>query len=395
MSSMAFGVYIHIPYCLQICTYCDFTKYEVGKIMAPEKYVSLLCREIQIRASDVPSKDLQTIYFGGGTPSLFEPSLILTILDELAKAGFSRSKDAEVTIEIDPATVDQSRLENYLKIGINRFSVGAQTFNSRLLKIAGRKHSADNTVELLSLLKSYTVNYSFDLLFALPTQTREELRIDLATAMNFSPSHLSAYCLTVPEGHKLSLGRAPDEEQVAMFDTIESELLGAGVLRYEISNYAKPGLESKHNYLYWTDQAYWGLGTGAHSYFPKNGPWGARFSNSRSLKTYEQDILSMDSKKKWHFENSQLAGRLEQLEMHESLTDFCHTALRLSSGLNENAVRLKFGGTASSLVQSIMTDLESRELISSTRSNWALTRTGRLLANVVFEKLTFSASDLI
>ena len=281
---MAFGVYIHIPYCRQICPYCDFTKYEIGKIMPPEDYVQRLTREIRVRAVDVPERKLDTVYFGGGTPSLFEPELILAILDELAKAGFQRATHTEISLEIDPATADESRLEKYLEIGINRFSVGAQTFNERLLKIAGRKHSADDTVRLLSLLKRRQVNYSFDLLFALPTQTLEELRADVATAMNFSPSHLSAYCLTVPETHPMAIGRAPEDEQVKMFELIESELAKSGIYRYEISNFARPGFESKHNQLYWNDQPYWGLGTGAHSYFPQgsgnSGAWGMRFSNA-------------------------------------------------------------------------------------------------------------------
>jgi oxygen-independent coproporphyrinogen-3 oxidase len=399
---MAFGVYIHIPYCLQICPYCDFTKYEFGKIMPPETYVETLSREIRSRAVDVPFKMIDTIYFGGGTPSLFEPSLILAILDELANAGFHRAKDAELTIEIDPATVDQSRLDGYLRIGINRFSVGAQTFNARLLKIAGRKHTSEQTVELLSLLKRNKVNYSFDLLFALPSQTREELRLDVATALNFEPSHLSAYCLTVPEGHPMAQGRAPDEEQVEMFEIIESELAKAGVLRYEISNYAKPGLESHHNLLYWTDQAYWGLGTGAHSYFPALGDWGTRFSNAPAINLYEREIKAMsdckegtgERAKPWQFTRDLGEKNLDPLQRHEAVTDFCHTAMRLTRGLERNALRLKFGPQVETKIAEIMGELVKRELVVETSVGWALTKAGRLLANVVFERLTVSADAL-
>lgn len=403
---MKFGVYIHIPYCLQICPYCDFTKYQYDKIMPPEKYAELLALEIRARASDVPVRELDTLYFGGGTPSLFEPHLILSILDELAKAGFRLKDHAEMSIEIDPATVDQSRLDEYKRIGFNRYSVGAQTFNSRLLKIAGRKHTAEDTVQLLTLLKKNRVNYSFDLLFALPTQTLEELRADVMTALSFDPSHVSAYCLTVPEGHPMSRGRAPEADQVLMFDLIENELGKNGILRYEISNFARPGAESRHNMLYWTDQAYWGLGTGAHSYFPPGFSdtvdavtrWGMRFWNALSLPAYERDIkewsFSQTANSPWRFVKDIPEDHRELLEEHQSLTDFCHTSLRLVRGLELNALRLKFGAAFESEVIKVLQVLEDEQLVAPTAAGWNLTAKGRVLANVVFERLTFLKEDL-
>ncbi|MEK7357348.1 MAG: coproporphyrinogen-III oxidase family protein, partial [Bdellovibrionota bacterium] len=242
---MAFGIYVHVPYCLQLCPYCDFTKYELGPKntsgVAPDAYVELVRAEIRSRARGIPAKRaLSSIYFGGGTPSLLEPSHILSIMTELANEGLRPERGAEFTIEIDPATCDQARLDAYLEMGINRFSVGAQTFDDRLLKVAGRKHTSRDTIELLDLLRRNSVNYSFDLLFALPSQTLDGLRDDLARTLSFGPSHLSAYCLNVPEGHKLSGGRAPEEEQVEMFDVIESTLADGGLPRYEISNFARP-----------------------------------------------------------------------------------------------------------------------------------------------------------
>ena len=389
---MAFGVYIHIPYCLQICSYCDFTKYEFGKIMPPERYVELLAQEISLRVGQnsldetipIPSREISTLYFGGGTPSLFEAPLILAILKELEKAGFTLSRDVEFTIEIDPATVDQAKLDSYLKIGANRFSVGAQTFNERLLKIVGRKHTSTDTVDILSLLKRNKVNYSFDLLFALPTQTLAELKADVATALTFGPSHLSAYCLTVPESHPLSLGRAPDEEQVEMFHLIEGTLAEAGIIRYEISNFAKPGRESRHNSLYWNDEPYWGLGTGAHSYF-KTGDWGRRFWNAPSIRLYEKQILSR---------SVMPPEQLELLQKHQALTDFCHTSLRLTRGLDKNALRLKFGDATLVKVAAIFGGLLKRGLVKETPAGWALSAQGQLIANSVFESLTFLAGEV-
>lgn len=402
VSSMKFGVYIHIPYCLQVCPYCDFTKYQYDKIMPPEKYVELLSLEIRSRADNVPLKTLNTLYFGGGTPSLFDPPHILAIITALEKAGFERASDCEMTIEIDPATVDQSRLDAYRRIGFNRFSVGAQTFNSRLLKIAGRKHTAEDTVELLTLLKSNKVNYSFDLLFALPSQSLEELRADVATALSFEPPHLSAYCLTVPEGHPMSRGRAPESDQVTMFDLIESQLRKHGVLRYEISNFAKPGFESHHNMLYWTDQAYWGVGTGAHSYFPPSvfpanteAKWGLRFWNLPSLPLYERSLRNAHTRKSnWRFIADLPENEREILEEHQSLTDFCHTSLRLVRGMEMNALRLKYGENRVQKVQRELMSLENDGLVAPTDKGWSLTANGRVLANVVFERLTFLKDDL-
>ena len=387
---MAFGVYIHIPYCLQICAYCDFTKYRIGEIMPPAQYVELLKREIRSRSKDVPGpRELSTVYFGGGTPSLLEPSLILSILEELGKAGFRRRPDAEFTIEIDPGTVDRARLDSYLALGVNRFSVGAQSFNDRLLELVGRKHSGAQTVELLSILKSMGVNYSFDLLFALPTQTLEEVRLDVATALSFAPSHVSAYCLTVPESHPMSRGRAPEEEQVAMFDVIESTLATGGLDRYEISNFAKPGFESKHNRLYWTDHAYLGLGTSAHSYFPSSlakdprEKWGRRFWNAPSLALYEKQL-----------DEGVPETQIERLELHQALTDFCHTSLRLKFGLSENALRLKFGEQVAKSVLKRLEGLIERGLIAKpAQDRFSLSREGRLVANVVFEELTFLSGE--
>ena len=387
---MAFGIYVHIPYCLQICAYCDFTKYEIGKTLPPEQYAELLFREIQGRAPEIErlaasskGDGIDTLYFGGGTPSLVDPALILSVKDELAKVGFPLRKGTEFTIEIDPATVDEEKLNRYLATGVTRFSVGAQTFNDRLLKIAGRKHSAQDTVELLSLLKRYQVNYSFDLLFALPTQTTKELEADLATALTFEPSHLSAYCLTVPEGHRLNVGRAPEEEQAEMFGVIERTLAGKGIFRYEISNFAKPGCESRHNLLYWTDQPYWGIGTSSHSYLPAHGKWGTRFWNSPSIKGYAKELDTAGSFEQLPEE------QIERLEKHQSLTDFCHTSLRLMRGMDRNALRLKFGAEALARVDEIMKNLIRAGWCATTESGWTMTDRGRLVANAVFEKLTF------
>lgn len=387
---MAFGIYIHIPHCLQVCPYCDFTKYELGKILAPRDYIAVLKQELRLRSHEIGSRTIDTIYFGGGTPSLLEPEMILALLEELANQGFRLAQDLEFTIEINPGTLDETKLDAYLQLGINRFSVGAQSFNERLLKIAGRKHSAHETVALLSMLKARGVNFSFDLLFALPSQTLKELELDIAQAVTFGPSHLSAYYLTVPEHHPMARGRANDDEQAEMFELINVKLPAAGLHRYEISSFAKPGFESKHNNLYWTDQEYWGLGVSAHS-FMKRGEWGTRFWNPTAIPEYLRQIENLSSG--WSIDKLPENQR-ETLEGHQALTDFCHVSLRMIRGMDKNALRLKFGDKISTLVTSQLEAIESDGLVESFESHWRLTQKGRMLANLVFEKLTFLKDDL-
>ena len=386
---MAFGIYVHIPYCKQICTYCDFAKYEHTKIMPPTEYVKLIKKEISDRALAVGPREVDTLYFGGGTPSLFDPSLIVAIKDHLANEGFGTRKSTEISIEIDPGTADQKKIEGYLEGGLTRFSVGAQTFHDHLLKGAGRKHSPADTLEMLTILKKLKVNYSFDLLFGLPKQSLDDVRTDVHQALEYNPSHLSAYCLTVPEKHPMNIGRAPDEDQVEMFDVIEDGLRTAGILRYEISNFAKPGAESKHNMLYWTDEEYWGVGVSSHS-FLKRGEFGTRFWNPPSLNAHVKQVTSGEIK---------LPGeQVEELALNQALTDFCHTSLRLTRGMGENALRLKFGNNVAEKVISLLGEIEKSQhlekVASSGENFWRITPAGRVLANVVFEKLTFLKGDV-
>lgn len=399
---MAFGIYIHIPFCRQICSYCDFTKYELGKNIAPEQYVELVLSEIRQRAptilSYLPSPDVDSIYFGGGTPSLLEPKSILAILQELATQGLCNTTEAELTIEIDPATVDAAKLDTYLEMGLNRFSVGAQSFDDRFLKLAGRKHSAKDVGELLRLLKERNLNFSFDLLFALPKQTLSDLQLDLDRVAEFRPSHLSAYCLTVPEKHKLSLHRPTDDQQFAMFELIEHRLSAVGLKRYEISNFACEGFESRHNLLYWSDQPYWGIGLSSHSYLPSLGPWGARFWNVKAMREYQaqyqlQKCEPPSAPLGGDFFAQLAPAQIEYLKRHESLTDFCHTSLRVFRGLDANALHLKFGEKTAVQVEARLASLVDSGHVQPTTRGWQLTGKGIVVANLVFEKLTFLRSD--
>lgn len=390
---MAFGIYVHIPYCIQRCTYCDFATYEQSKILPPDQYVELLFKEIRQKHKYYPPQSLDTIYFGGGTPSLIPAPLIVSIIKELGRFGFTTRPDTEITIEINPATINEEKLKIYLDNGINRFSVGAQTFDDRLLKMVHREHSAKQTLETLDLLRAHNLNFSFDILFALPSQTVDGLKNDVRIAMEQGAKHISPYCLTVPDGHPLSKGRPLEEDQVNMFDILASELTANGYKQYEISNFAMPGFESRHNMLYWVDEPYWSLGLSSHSY-SKESKWGTRYWNHNSIGEYQKQILAQEGQEFSSPTQNLAASQFEVLEVHQALTDFCHTSMRLMRGLNMAELERKFSKSIHDRISGIMTRLETHKWVQFEQGHWSLTTQGLVLSNKVFQELTFLGEDL-
>lgn len=385
---MSFGVYFHIPYCLQRCTYCDFATYERSKIMPTDDYVELVKQEIRTRRPGLPYTTTDTIYFGGGTPSLLRPDQIISLIQALENEGLRRSPGCEITMEINPATLSPQNLKELMAFGVNRFSVGAQTFDDGLLKSVHREHDARQTRETLGMLSEWGVNYSADLLFALPGQDFATLEKDVAAMLDFRPPHISPYCLTVPEGHVLSKGRPLDDVQLAMFRHIDEKLRAAGYERYEISNYALPGFHSRHNSLYWQDQPYWGIGLSAHSYLPDL-EWGTRFWNAANIKVYEAQIRAA-AEERWSTPYAGLPPeQRETLAAHEALTDFCHTSLRTDQGLELAALEAKFGPPGCRLVAGPLARLVSEDLLRREGSTYRLSPEGVFVSNAVFRELTF------
>ena len=383
-SSNELSLYIHIPYCLQKCHYCDFVKFDVKELPPIDHYIKLLLKELKLNSKH-HGKRLRTLYFGGGTPSLLNEKQLELILAKLHDS-FDFSQDIEITLEANPGTLENNKIQNLLEMGINRFSLGVQTFNSPFLQACGRKHSTEESLSDLRNLSSLNTNFSADLLFGLPNQNLKHLKNDLETFKRFNIKHISPYNLTLPAKHFFNKERPSDELQVEMMHLIEDELSAINIKRYEVSNFSAPGFESKHNTVYWSDKTYLGLGMGAHSYLKEESNWGLRTWNTGNYQKYEECVNSSERKHK----------KFENLKLHEALTDFCHTSLRPLKGLSESHLNAKFNNNSkiSKLVEKQLFLLENKGLVFYKLGHWALTSTGLEIPNEVFKELCFLEEDL-
>lgn len=286
---MTAGLYIHIPFCEKRCSYCDFYTLAQRESAIPE-YLNALKQEIQIYSEETLIKQIlfRTLYFGGGTPSLLDAGQIASILDCIFST-FNFESDPEVTLEVNPGTAGLEKLKRYRHAGINRLSLGIQSFQPRELKFLDRIHTVEEALNCFSnARKAGFENISIDLIFALPEQTLCDWKNNLEKAVKLEPNHISAYNLTYEEGTPLSVlltnGKSKmcsEQMQRKMYLTTIDFLEANGLLHYEISNFAKTGYESRHNQKYWDGSPYLGLGTSAHSFFA-----GRRFWNVSNLQAY-------------------------------------------------------------------------------------------------------------
>lgn len=402
-NSESFGIYVHIPFCKQLCLYCDFSRYLISKNFSIETYIELVLKEIELHSKFVQNKTYTSLYFGGGTPSIIPPKFILAIIQKLASCGFhpaphSQQNKTEMCIEIDPATLDETQLNEYIEMGFNRFSVGVQTFHDAHLKRIGRKHSSQDSHKLLKLLHKKNLNYSFDLLFALPNQSIEDLKADLDQILEYRPPHLSAYGMNLEQNNPLFKDQPPDELQAEMFQLITEKLESVGIYAYEISNYAQTGFESQHNCTYWSDQSYWGIGVSSHSYLKNASANGTRFANPKRLSDYkkgiEEEVLLVQNHENYELKEVLKLGEFEELKLSESITDFCHTFLRRDRGLSLNDLNQKFSSQIVELVIERLQKLQKNNLLVCDKEFWKIPPKSRVLANLIFQELTFTDSEL-
>jgi len=383
-ASAPFSLYIHIPYCISKCPYCDFNSHVVPEI--PEQaYTEALLKELECYAAggDWRGRTVQSIFLGGGTPSTFHPQSIGQVLEKIA-AAFAIDSRCEITLEANPGTVDREKFFGYRACGVNRISVGVQSFQPRLLKFLGRAHSAEDAKLALKVVRTAGFeNFSLDLIYANPGQTPAELNFDLETALSFEPPHISAYNLTFEEGtpfyRQLRSGTIEplsEDEEIAMAELIVDRLRSAGLERYEISNYARPGFYSRHNTNYWTGGDYLGLGAGAHSYrrVSANGVYGHRWCNEKNPALYMSKIQPS---------GSAIIER-EETDLQKSAGEFMFSGLRLVDGICPHAFAARFGKGVFELYPQISAWVREG-LMETNRGRLRLTPRGLLVANSIFE----------
>ncbi|WBU30227.1 radical SAM family heme chaperone HemW [Rhodopseudomonas palustris] len=269
-SDPAFGVYVHWPFCLSKCPYCDFNSHVRHAAIDEERFARAFAREIATTAERIGPRRVSSIFLGGGTPSLMQPSTVAAILDAIAR-HWQVEPGAEVTLEANPTSVEATRFRGYRAAGVNRVSLGVQALDDASLKALGRLHSAEEALNAVAIAKSAFDRYSFDLIYARPGQTAAMWEAELRYAIGEAAEHLSLYQLTIePDTPFYSLHKAgklptPDEAEArALYDVTQSVCAELGLPAYEISNHARPGAECRHNLIYWRGHEYAGIGPGAH-----------------------------------------------------------------------------------------------------------------------------------
>ena len=273
----AFGVYVHWPFCLSKCPYCDFNSHVRHAGIDEPRYIRAFTSEIAAIAQRVPGREVSTIFFGGGTPSLMQPSTVQAILDAIAN-HWTIARDVEVTLEANPTSVEASRFRGYRSAGVNRVSLGVQALDDAALKELGRLHSAREALDAVAVARSIFERYSFDLIYARPRQTPQAWAEELTLAIAEAAEHLSLYQLTIEPDTPFAALHAsgklviPDEDCGRdLYDVTQEVCAQAGLPAYEVSNHARPGAECRHNLVYWRGHEYAGIGPGAHGRLALNG----------------------------------------------------------------------------------------------------------------------------
>lgn len=384
------SLYLHIPFCQTKCHYCDFNSY-AGLLSWREPYVQGLLHEMAFAGrlaqesgwAGAPTGQpwpCRTLFFGGGTPSLLSAEQIKRIL-EGARQAFVVQDDAEVTLEANPGTLDQAKLEGFLEAGINRLSMGAQSFDAALLRWMGRIHSPEEIEGgVLMARRAGFTNINLDFIFGLPGQTLDQWEETLERALALGPDHLSLYALMVEEGTPLFRWVAEGRVQVAdedvsaeMYLLAEQRLAQAGYEQYEISNWARPGKMCQHNLTYWHNLPYLGIGAGAHSCFG-----GRRFSNVLAVRAYLEQV-----KQRAGCAEAQSERISPDLEMAETAM----LELRLNEGVWLPLFERRYGVAFDAVFGARLAPLEAAGLLERAAEWLRLSERGRLLGNEVFERL--------
>lgn len=371
-------LYLHIPFCIQKCSYCSFFSIPLSDDSI-ERYCGQLCTELKLASNEAGSVRLESIYFGGGTPSLLNPTQLSMVMDTIHKC-FEVRESAEITLEANPGTVSLQGFKEFRSCGVNRISLGIQSFDDRMLQLLGRIHTATEAREAVAAARAARFdNLGIDLIYGLPGQTLHDWRYELEQAVELSTEHLSVYGLTLEEGTPFfnryghDLHGIPDDELSAqMFELTHEHLTQLGFEHYEIANYARSGYRSQHNSGYWKRDGYLGVGAGAHS-FMLDGD-GVRFSNVDALQGYGAAIDSCELPR--HDYTS--------LSLEDAMAEFMFLGLRLSDGVSYRQFYDKFGIQLQEKYATEIARCASLGLLEQTSAGVSLSPRGMLLSNQVF-----------
>jgi oxygen-independent coproporphyrinogen-3 oxidase len=395
---MPLGVYISVPFCRTKCSYCNFAS-DVFSRARFQQYVERVCGDIS-RSAEIAAemggqieKEVDSIYLGGGTPTVLEGAQLRRVFDAV-RAQFDVALDAEVTVECAPGTLTPAMLDTLLACGVNRVSLGVQSFIDAESAAVGRLHKRETTLDDISRLRSAGIaNLNIDLIAGLPHQTAESWRMSLAQVVEVGAPHVSVYMLEVDDdsrlGRELIAGGTryhahfvPNEDQTADFYLTACEMLeSAGIAQYEISNFARAGFESRHNLKYWTRQPYLGFGVDAHSMLvaETSGDVAVRFATSDALESFVADAPLQKT----------------AVTKGAALEETFFLGLRLNRGVNLRDVAAEFGHEAVAALRPTIAQLISSELLQQVGDRISLTARGRLLSNEVFQQFIAPAGAVL
>ena len=367
MAPEPLALYIHWPFCLSRCPYCDFNAH-VREVIPQARFRDALRRELAWEAARLGRRPLRSIFFGGGTPSLMDPETVALLLED-ARALFDPTPDLEVTLEANPTSVETARLAVLREAGVNRISIGIQSLEAEPLAMLGRRHSVDQAIAALEIARRLFPSVSFDLIYARPGQSLEAWRQELRRALALAADHLSLYQLTIEPGTKFeALHRAggivlpEDDLAAALYDATREEAARFGLLPYEISNYARPGAESRHNLQYWRYGDYAGIGPGAHGRVTRDG----RLFATRRHRAPEPWAERVERQGHGSTEETALAPE-------EMAQEMLLMGLRLAEGVSAERFLARTGRTLESAI-----DLDGMRLAA--KEGYVVWHDGRLIA---------------
>jgi len=370
----ALALYVHMPWCVRKCPYCDFNSHQLKSAQPDASYIDALLRDFDLEAPRVAERRIDSVFFGGGTPSLFQPEQFARLLTAL-KQRISFADDAEITLEANPGTIERGRFLGYAQAGINRVSLGAQSFNERALRVLGRVHSADDTQRAVDELRAAKLdNFNLDLMYALPQQTPDEALNDVRIACSLRPAHISYYQLTLEPGTVFHSRppALPDEDTAWQIQTAGQELLAeAGYAQYEVSAYAQEGKRCRHNLNYWLFGDYLGIGAGAHGKLSLELPGRIlRTTKPKQPREYQDQIRNAPG----------AVGEMRLVAAADLPFEFMLNALRLNEGFGRNCYEARTGLALEALDERLVRARE-RGLLEQWPAGWRPTELGRRFLN--------------